>query len=138
MSTHPNTILFCVLTPREGELSGFLFDAICGHMKVSADEDCVTPTAQLRILGRSYKNLKGEDIPRDDFTMYMHDEYDTGMQIEAPENTIVVHEYVTYGYGEVISWGDLEKIKVKLEEWASDICGRFGCTYRINVTANYW
>ena len=37
-------------------------------------------------------------------------------QVSAPEGSIVLLDLVTYGYGEQISWDELSRRKVALEE----------------------
>lgn len=132
MGTHPNAILMCVLTP--DDLARKTFRAIAAECGAEIDDD----SAALKILGRTIEGSKGS-IEQTDFSMMvMESDYDDGYQISAPEGSIIVHDYVTYGYGEVISWADLEAIKNKLEEWAKGICERHKCSYVIQLTQNFW
>ncbi|HEY5959159.1 MAG TPA: hypothetical protein VIV60_21525, partial [Polyangiaceae bacterium] len=64
--------------------------------------------------------------------------YDDDWQISANEGDLVFLKMVTYGYGEHISWANLETMKTALEAWCKDICERFHCKYEIRVSANYW
>lgn len=136
MGTHPNTILMCVLTP--DDLARKTFRDIAEEMGAKIDDDSCT----LRILNEFYDhpNAKtGEPIPKTDFTMtIMESDYDDSFQLSAPAGSIVLHDFQTYGYGEVITWTKLEDRKNKLETWAKDICERHKCKYEIQVTANYW
>jgi hypothetical protein len=68
----------------------------------------------------------------------MEDACDEDNQIDAKEGDIVVWDFVTYGYGEKISWAKLEGQKAELEEWAKGIGERHHCRYEIFVSANYW
>ena len=38
-------------------------------------------------------------------------DYKESYQISAKEGSLVFHDYVTYGYGDVCDWDDLEKRK---------------------------
>ena len=51
---------------------------------------------------------------------------------------IILWDLVTYGYGERISWADIESQKDALEEWAKAICKKHKCSYEIFISANYW
>lgn len=68
----------------------------------------------------------------------MEEEYNESWQIQAKEGDIVLHDFITYGYGKKIIWAALENQKNNLEAWAKGICERHHCTYKIFVTANYW
>lgn len=64
--------------------------------------------------------------------------YDKNWQISSREGDLIFFDLVTYGYGEQISWDDLQNQKDALEAWAKGICERHACAYKISVTANYW
>jgi hypothetical protein len=68
----------------------------------------------------------------------METDYEDEVQISAPEGSIVFLDYVTYGYGETVEWDALQAQKDELEAWATGICERHKCSYKIYVTANYW
>ena len=118
MSSHPNTILLLALTP--DNLTRKTYRNICNESGIDCDDD------YLVIGDNSYQVL------------IMESDYDNNYQIQAREGDIVVFDHVTYGYGRVVSWEDLEKQKKSLEDWAIGICERHNCTYKIFVTANYW
>ena len=125
MSTHPNAILAVALTPKDGH--GVIEDG---------------QTLLRQILDESDKPYSGEDVIKingEDYNaMVMHDAYDEAFQIYAKTGQVVVFDMVTYGYGETITWAKLETFKTALESWALSMSGKFGCTYEIFVTANYW
>lgn len=117
MSTHPNVILMAVLTPHG--LARKTMAAILAEAGVKDDED-------ISIGGTKYH------------TLVMEDSYDQGWQISAKEADLVFFKLVTYGYGEVITWLELERLKTALEAWANKTAAKHQCDVRIDVTANYW
>ena len=118
MSTHPNVILMAVLTP-EG-LSRKTMNAILAEAGVTDIDD------EIKIGSGDYNPL------------VMETDYDEGWQISAKEGDLVFHDFLTYGYGQVVEWEKIEAQKKELEDWAKAICERHHCTYKIMVTANYW
>lgn len=120
MSTHPNAILMVVFTP--DNLARKTHRAIVEEYGLKDIDD------KLQVGGDTYHH----------FVMENSEGYHQGFQITAPEGSIVFFDYVTYGYGEVIDWDGLQKQKEPLEEWAKGICERHHCSYKIQVTANYW
>ena len=68
----------------------------------------------------------------------MESDYNEGYQISADEGDLVFFDYVTYGYGDVVTWSDLEKQKNELEAWAKATAEKNECKYEIRITANYW
>ena len=118
MSTHPNVILMAVFTP--DDLSRKTYRAMCDELG-----DDVADMG-FKIGQRNY-NLT-----------IMESDYDDSWQISAAEGSIVAHDYLTYGYGEVVTWEDLTAAKEALDEWARSICERHHCTHSIQITANYW
>ena len=118
MSTHPNVILMAVITPNSTSrktMRAILLD----HRE---DED-------------------SEDVKIGDDTygsVVMESDYYEGYQIAAKEGDLVFFDMVTYGYGEVIKWGELEKKKSVLADWATLVCSEHDCSYEIAITANYW
>jgi hypothetical protein len=117
MSTHPNVILMLEITP--DDLARKTWRGICDEMKASESGD-------IKIEGIEYHS------------QVMEDDYDEGYQISSKEGVILLHDLVTYGYGEKISWDKLNLLKESLEKWAIDICNRYKCSYVISVSANYW
>lgn len=67
-------------------------------------------------------------------SLVMEDGYNEDWQISAQGGDLVFFDFVTYGYGEKVTWDDLEYKKTKLEEWAQKICEEFQCSYRIWVS----
>lgn len=133
MGTHPNTIIMCVLTP--DDLARKTFRAIAAEQGAEVDDD----TAELKVLGRTSTWADGSVHVNTDFRMMvMEDNYHDSYQISAPEGSIVVHDYLTYGYGEVVTWSEVEEVKNKLDAWAKGVCERHKCSYEIKLTANYW
>ena len=123
MGIHPNAILMAVFTPDEG--SRKTFRAICAEIGDAAE---VEGDGQLcvEIGGERYR------------LWVMERDYEEGMQISAPEGSIVAVNMTTYGYGVTKAWDDLAAQKAALEEWATGICERHQCTVGFRVTANYW
>jgi len=119
MSTHPNVILMCILTPND--LARKTFRTIVGEKEADSGN-----TAEVTIKGKDY------------YVEVMEDEYNDDWQISAKEGDIVVFDMVTYGYGDNVEWETLEKQKQDLEVWAKEICERLSCAYKIVVAANYW
>ena len=117
MSTHPNAILMVTLTP--DHLARKTYRAIIAS-------DGGDDGKRVKISGIDYNIL------------VMEGDYDEGFQITAKEGDIVLFDMVTYGYGEIIEWAKLEAQKMKLEEWAKDVCEKHSCTFEISITANYW
>lgn len=116
MSTHPNAILLLTITP--DDLSRKTYRAI------------------LEKYGNKDDGIK---IEEEEFnTAVMESDYLDGYQISAKEGDIVAFNLVTYGYGEVIAWKELEAMKCALEKWAVMVCEEFKCQYEIFITANYW
>ena len=118
MGTHPNAILMVVLTP-DG-LSRKTMRSIL------ADSNGPDGNSDVRIGGKCYH------------CEIMESDYNEGYQIAASEGDLIFFDFVTYGYGEFVDWGDLEKQKNELEKWASEMCSKYNCSFKIRVTANYW
>jgi hypothetical protein len=117
MGTHPNTLLVLHLTPDEG--SRKTHRAIMEGLGIEHDDE-------IEIGDDTYHVEVAES------------DYIEDRQIACKEGDIVLWDPVTYGYGEVIGWDALVEHKNRLEEWAKGICERHKCSYRIEVTANYW
>lgn len=119
MGTHPNAILLAVLIP--GDLVNTTFRAIV--------EAFAEPGS-----ARGYVNVGGTSY----MIGVMEESYDESMQISAPAGSIVVYQFLTYGYGEVMEWDKVQAQKDALGTWCEDVCPRFKCSSKIYVTANYW
>ena len=118
MSTHPNVILLLCLKP-DG-LSRKTHRAILDECGAKEGDDNI--------------KIDGEDYS----VLVMESDYYEDAQITADEGDVIVYDLITYGYGERISWADLEKRKASLDAWAAGICERHKCTPSVYVTANYW
>ena len=117
MSTHPNVMLQCVLTVNNG-----------------------TRTTQ-RALEQAYPTKYGEGVQisdRDYHLTVMESDYDDGFQISADEGQIVIHDYLTYGYGETVTVEELLAKIDAVKSWAEEAKGPHGFTYEIRIGANYW
>ena len=119
MSTHPNTILLCILKP--DDLARKTLRLLRADMGITEDDD-----EDFKIGSEKYH------------VKILESDYEEGYQISADEGDILVFDLVTYGYGEKISWEKLAAHKEELEEWAKQMCEKFSCSYTIWVTANYW
>lgn len=123
MSTHPNAILMAVLTP-DGltRKTARAVQTEYGKYKddVSVEDD--------------YMVIGGHDYS----IMIMEDDYDDGYQISAPEGSIVLHDFLTYGYGEKAEWTAVQERARSLEAWCQEVCPKHQCSFKIYVSANYW
>lgn len=117
MSTHPNVMLQCVLTVNGG-----------------------TRKTQRELL-RAYGEPDGDDIKIDGTSCnvtVMESDYDEGWQISADEGQIVLHEYLTYGYGEIVTIDDMMARVLAIKAWAEEAKETHGFTYEIRIGANFW
>lgn len=121
MSTHPNTLIVGVITV-DGT-SRKTLRAMQGDEWLSWNEA-----------------LDSFKIGKRDFTAnVMEEDYDqNGYQISAPEGSIVLHTYLTYGYGETVEWEEVVSVRDTLNQWLTDVCDRHGGSHKIILTANYW
>ena len=98
---------------------------------------------------KTMKDILGYDYSRDDIgeikignykysPIVMEEDYDECLQIKAREGDLVFYNLITYGYGETISWEDLEKAKNDLGKWGEKMCKKYNCNMKIEVSANYW
>lgn len=117
MGSHPNAILMLVLTPDDAARK--THRAIVAECGVDDDED-------IKIGEHGYSHR------------VMESDYDENWQISAEEGDIVLHDFLTYGYGENVEWSKVEERKAALAEWATGICERHRCTHKIYITANHW
>lgn len=121
MSTHPNAILMLTLQPQD--LPRKTMRAILAEAGVDPDEE----SPQIK-------------IGNEDYTVrLMEDSYDESIQLAAPVGTIVLHDFLTYGYGEKLSWENAAQRQAALKAWADDVCEKHHCSiHEIAVAANYW
>lgn len=128
MSAHPNVILMAVLTPHG--LARITMRAILTELN-SPGKDVV--------FGARPREIPEVTIDDDEYhTLIMEDTYDEGFQITAKLGDLVFFNMVTYGYGERVTWRDLERQKIRLEAWAIKACIKHHCDYEIFITANHW
>jgi hypothetical protein len=127
MSSHPNAMLKLTLTPDGWMSDDFdLMGAILTDNGVDPDEVDYTHT-DINFENQSYSIiLRDED----------YDECEFGVDAEVGE--IMVTAFLTYGYQETMSWERAVEGKGKLERWAVGVCAKYGCTYKLEITANYW
>ena len=119
MTTHPNVILMAVLTPD-------------GLARKTMREIRAEQT-------RHYSNNTDFLIGKIEYSsLIMESSYNKDLQIGAKEGSLVFFDFVTYGYGETISWVTLAKQQEILEQWAQKTCVEHNCKYEIRVSANYW
>jgi hypothetical protein len=132
MSTHPNVLLIAVVTPNG--TSRKTMRAILEEAGVGEDDrDIALPGG--KAAGKPEPNVPK---PLSLHHLVMEKDYDESWQISAKEGDLLFFDLVTYGYGEALSWSELEVKKHLLDEWAVGICARHNCTYEIRVSANYW
>lgn len=119
MGTHPNAMLICIFTP--DDLARKTYRAILTHAGLPEDSD-----NGIKIGTSQYHH------------QVMESDYDDSYQISAPEGSIVIHGFVTYGDGEKISWDKLHDQRNQLKAWALEIDELFKCKHEIFISANYW
>ena len=136
MSTHPNVLLIAVFTPEDG--SRKTMRAILAEAGCTEDKDSIRLPGGEAVsdahTGACGKQAKGVCLS----CVVMESDYNEGWQISAQEGDLLFFDLVTYGYGEFLSWNELEEKKKALEEWCKGICERHRCSYQIRVSANYW
>lgn len=121
MSTDPNTLIVLQLTPNNGEDPYEVFSRIIKDLSLDEDD------AAISIDNKNYQiKVIGEEG------------YDENYQISSDPNTIILHTYITHGYGSTIDWSELEKINNSLEVWSAIIKTKYNCSSKIYITANYW
>lgn len=119
MSTHPNVMLQCVLTVNDGtrKTQRALEDAFPGK----------------------YPDEGGVKIGEREYHLtVMESDYDEDWQISADEGQIVLHEYLTYDYGDTVTLNELLERVGTLKAWAETAKEPHGFTYEIRIGANYW
>jgi hypothetical protein len=122
MSTHPNAMLLCVLTPDQGSRK----TARELYAEFGKDQEYDYSEGYLVIGGRDYS------------IEVMESDYEDGYQISANEGDIVLHLYLTYGYGETVTWGELVPMVEALNAWADANGEKFQFSYETRIGANYW
>ncbi len=120
MSTHPNTILLGIITP--DDLARKTYRDICAEVGADPSD--------------AYFTINDSDKRHYSMTV-MESHYDDDSQISAPEGSIVIWTFLTYGYGETISWEEADAERVRVADWLTKICAKHKCTYSIQLTANY-
>lgn len=98
------------------------FREIAEHEEAEISEGSFT----IKIGGRSYT------------VSVMEEDYDQDMQISGEEGQIVLHDFLTYGYGERLSLDALNMAIEELQHWAMQASKRHHCAYEISIGANYW
>lgn len=68
--------------------------------------------------------------------LVMEDSYDSSWQISGEEGDLIIFDLVTYGYGEEISWSDLQKRVDDIKLWAMQPSRNL--EVQISISANYW
>ena len=119
MSTHPNVILMSRITP--DDLPMKTMKAIVEEYKKRDDDD-----TDIIIGGWDYH------------AVVIEGGYDEGWQISGKDGDIIFFDLITYGYGESVSWNELEKQKESLDKWSKVVCEKHHASYEILVSANYW
>lgn len=120
MSTHPNAMLLLVLTP--DDLTRKTMRAIVADAGGDADDD----SPKVKIGDEDY------------CVTVMEEEYDESYQISAKEGDIVLHDFLTYGYGEKLAWAEVVDRVAALQAWADVARDKYRCSAAIYVSANYW
>jgi hypothetical protein len=118
MGTHPNAILMLVFTP--DDLARKTYRTIMEENGGKIDDD------QIKIGEHDYH------------AKVMESDYEDGYQISAPEGSLIFHDFLTYGYGDVLDWDKAQSQKDVLEEFGKMISEKYKGSFKIQVTANYW
>lgn len=129
MGAHPNVLLIAVIKP--DETSRKTMRAILGEAGDAENDGVICLPG-----GTASDSKKTGEVNL--YHLVMEGSYDDGWQIEAKEGDLIFFEMVTYGYGEFLTWADLERRKTILDEWCRGICERHKCAYEIRVSANHW
>lgn len=116
MSNHPNAMLLLVLTP-----------------------DTLTRKTYRAIMAEEDKEELG-DVTIGDCSyqcFVMEEDYNADHEVRAPEGSIVLKDWVTFGYGQSIEWQTLVERKEALDVWAKSACEKYQCSYKIQIGADY-
>ena len=121
MSSHPNAMLLLVLTP--DDLARKTYRAIL-------DEAGIGPDDGLKLGEQHFGCNYSHKV--------METDWDESHQISAPEGSIIFHTYLTYGYGERLTWAQAVAYQEILDKWAQGVCERHRCKAEIFVCADYF
>lgn len=144
MSTHPNVILKCTVKA-EGTTRKLLRKLLSQNREEIPDSNL---PPMLNTKGEKVTNRFGgyilESRSEDQliignhayYTIVMEEGYDESWQISGEEGDLIIFDLVTYGYGEDISWDDLNKRVEDIKSWAYQPSRNL--EYTISVSANYW
>lgn len=140
MGTHPNAMIMAVLTVDQGsrKTERMIFE-YCQKNGVKTDADdkeIRIPTGERGHVSEQWP--EGYPITCNWSVKVMESDYDEGYQISADEGQIVFHTFLTYGYGEKISWERLEAIKNQIEDLLEPMSKPLQFSYEIFIGANYW
>jgi hypothetical protein len=143
VSTHPNVILKGTVRA-QGTTRALLRKLLAENREEIPDDqlpvrhDKEGRPIENRVLGGFVRESRDEDqlfIGAFSYdTLVMEEAYDTGWQISGEEGDLIVFDLVTYGYGEAISWKDLEGRARDMRAWAE----RHNLELDIAISANYW
>lgn len=120
MSTHPNAMLLLVLTPDD------LTRKTMRTIVADAGGDVNDDSPKVKIGNEDY------------YVTIMEDDYDESYQISAKAGDIVLHDFLTYGYGEKIAWAQVVERAAALQAWADVAREKYRCTAQVYISANYW
>lgn len=140
MGTHPNAMMIAVITPDEGtrKTQRMIFKH-CEERGIKFDEDdnsISIPNGNKGAVSEEYPD--GYPLTDDWSLVVMECDYHENWQISAKEGQIVIHSFITYGYGDNTEWADVEYKKKQLEELINPMCEPLKLSYKIMITANYW
>ncbi len=134
MSQHPNVIL--ALEMATDDLPMKTLRAIVSEYRksfIAKGGDRIGETVydddyiQIKPDGEDYNFLVAES------------DYEEGWQLQTTEGNLYFFRMVTYGYGEVVGWAELDAEKQELDAWASTVAEKYHLSnHSIFVTANYW
>lgn len=142
MSQHPNVILKCKIKA-DGTTRKLLRNILKQNREEVSDSNLplmLDKRGKVIINRREEKMRQSRDEEqlaigsRVYHTLVMEDDYDESWQISGEEGDLIIFDLLTYGYGEEISWVQLQSIVQELDQWARD----HSLDFTLSVTANYW
>lgn len=140
MSTHPNAMLQAVLTCDDLTRATVrrLYEAAKArgfNVDLEDDEpDIGIPNGETTRRGDGGENPRFDDY----HVTVMEGDYNESWQIAAKTGQIVLHDFLTYGYGESMAWDKVVAQKDRLTAFLDAVKDALHFTYEIRVAANYW
>lgn len=119
MSSHPNTILIASIRPPSGQPDEFLT-----ALDPEWESNGSIQLDQLRL---------GHD---GHYSVVVNVDQDQG--IFPAEDSFVVYDYLTYGWGDEITLNEFDAKVANFKTLVQNFCNLHRCTYSISLSANFW